>query len=465
MRKRRLIGMALAVAAGVGIWKRDAIVDKVLDLRYGQTLPAARLPVPTSSAEARLQDLGYLAQLPQVDRSFSPDGRKAFAERVAALKARVASLTDVQFFLGVAEAVAQARNAHTGVEMGAMRSHFNSAPVRMAWFPEGLHVVRATVANHGLLGARIVAIDGLDPEMLANEAARFFGGTPEYARAMNTLVLESPEALQALHPEVPGDRVVLQVMDQQGKSRSVELSAVIPTAAPAASKPGRILSPVRLPSESPGGWTALLDPARGLPLSLREPDRSAFAARVGEGALYLHLWQIRDDAHGPLAAAIIAAAGPPTEAPWRHIVLDLRFDAGGDYPVIYRALEALRQRLGADGKVSILVDNTTFSAAIIVAALMKHFAAGRATIVGEKPGDRLAFWAEGGAIELPNSKIKVNFSTGFHDWAHGCREPRCWWPNLFYDVAAGSVDPDVVVTWRFEDYRRGVDTVLARARQ
>ena len=84
-------------------------------------------------------------------------------------------------------------------------------------------------------------------------------------------------------------------------------------------------------------------------------------------------------------------------------------------------------------------------------------------IVGEKPGDRLAFWAEGTSIDLPNSKIAINISTGYHDWAHGCRELRCYWPNYFYDVGVGSLDPDVTMGWRFADYARAVDTVLERA--
>ena len=30
-------------------------------------------------------------------------------------------------------------------------------------------------------------------------------------------------------------------------------------------------------------------------------------------------------------------------------------------------------------------------------------------------------------------------------------------------IGVGNVEPDVRVGWRFDDYRRGVDTVLARA--
>jgi hypothetical protein len=62
--------------------------------------------------------------------------------------------------------------------------------------------------------------------------------------------------------------------------------------------------------------------------------------------------------------------------------------------------------------VIVITDNTTFSAAIITTALVKHFAGERAVIVGERPRDRLVFWAEGGQMQLPNSKIEIPVSTG-----------------------------------------------------
>lgn len=456
-------GAALvAIAAALGAWKHEAIAEKVLDLRFGRTLPAPDFPPPADAAQARLQDLDYLARLTEVDRSFSTRGERAFARRVEALRERAAGLSEPQFFLGVAEAGAQADNAHTGVDLGLARRRFNSAPVRLAWFPEGLHVVRAVTDHADLLGARVVAIDGIDPETLVREAARFVGGTAEYRRSVSGFLLESPQLLSALHPQAPDDRLALRVVDARGVEREVELTALAPGSAPAAAKPGRLLAPRLLPSEKAGTWHAVLSEADDLPASLRDPQRSAYSTTLGDGVLYLHLWQIRDDDQGRLEMAIRGAAGR-ARAPWRRIVLDLRFNAGGDYPVVYRALESLAERLAPDGRLAILVDNTTFSAAIIAAALAKHFAAGRAVIVGEKPGDRLAFWAEGTSIALPNSKIKVNISTGLHDWEKGCRSLDCWWPNLFYDVAAGSVDPQVPVAWRFEDYRRGVDPVLARA--
>jgi hypothetical protein len=466
MRWQSFAVAAALAAAAVFAWKHEALVHRVLDQRYGATLPAPNYPAPKTPAEAILQDLDYLAGLPTVDRSFSPAAKVQFERHVAALRERAGTLTFAQFLLGVAEAAAQSDNAHTNVNASIWRERLNSVPVRLAWFSDGLYVVRAMTPYAGLLGARVLAIDGFDPGVLDHELERYVGGTPEHGHAASPLLLESPQVLHAIHPEAPEDRLTLRLRDANGSERAVELPAIAPGAAPNGGRPGRLMSPVPLPKEPPGAWQTVLGSHPGFPPSLREPTRLYYATRLDGGrVLYLHLWRISNDFDPEVGNAIAAALGAPGDPPWQRIVLDLRFNDGGEYPTVYRAIKSLPQRLAADGRLMILTNHSTFSGGIITAALAKHFAGPRATIIGERAGDHLAFWAEGNAIELPNSKVRVNVSTGFHDWRNGCRELRCYWPNLVLGVAVGSIDPDVVVGWPFADYVRGVDPVLERALQ
>jgi hypothetical protein len=385
---------------------------------------------------------------------------------IESLRARASTLTAVQLAMGVAEAVAISGNAHTNMDLGAWRERLNSAPVRLAWFADGLYVVRATVPHAALLGARVLAIAGRDPAALASETGRFIGGTPERNRATSLLLLESPQALHEMHPDAPDDRLPLRVRGDDGVEREVALPAVPASDAPRATRAGRILSAGPLPGEKPGEWKAVLPPGSEVPPSLRDSDKLTYATRLGQGdVLYLHLWRVSIGFGPEVSRAIVAAAGAQGEPPWRRIILDLRFNDGGEYPTIYRAIESLPRRLAPDGRLVILTDNNTFSGAIITAALAKHFGGKRATIIGEKQGDRLAFWAEGDDIQLPNSKLVVHTATGYHDWGNGCRDLRCYWPNYFYDVAVGHLDPDIPQGWAFADFRGGRDTVLDRALQ
>lgn len=466
MRRARTLAAAAAAAIAFGAaacWKRDALLDRLLDLRYGASVPLPPGPAPRDAVEARRQDLDYLAHLPEVDRSFAPAARERFTAEVARLRAGAASLDDGTFFLGVAAAVALADNAHTNVDAVSWRRNLDSAPVRLAWFPEGLYVVAATEEQRTLLGARVLDVGGLDPPALERAMRRFVGGTREYVHSLTPLLAESPQALHALRAESPEGLWSADLEDGEGRRRHVALAAIAAGEAPPATKPGRLLSPLTAAAQRPGRWLGLLQATDALAPSLRGPQSTVYATPLGSGVLYVHLWQVRDEARGSLERDVRAALGPEAALPWRRIVLDLRFDAGGDYPTVYGATRAIGRRLAPDGRLAILEDDTTFSAAIIAAVLARHFAGPRAVLVGERPGDRLAFWSEGTPMTLPHSRIRIGVSTGFHDWQNGCRALRCYWPNFFYDVAGGSVEPRVPVAWTFADYRRGVDTVLQRA--
>jgi hypothetical protein len=454
----------IVLAAAVLAWKIDPILDWVLDQRYHRSLPKPTFPPPRDDAEARRQDLDYLAQLPTLDRSFTSATQSEFEQRIAALRARAADLSPAQFLMGIAEAVARANNGHTILKSSAWREKLNSSPVRLGWFSDGLYVIRATTPYVALLGRHVLAIDGLDPAALDHESTRYFGGTPEHAHAWNTILLESPQALHVMHPEAPDDRLSLRLSDAQGQEQTAELPPVLPKDALPSSVPARLLSPVPLRTEPPGAWHTVLDPEHNLPPSLREPWRSLYTTRLREGrVLYLHLWTISDEDVAPVGAAIRAAAGGSSDPPWQQIILDLRFDPGGDYTRVYRAIRALPEQVAPNGRLRILTDNTTFSAALVSAAWARYFGGKRANIVGETVGDRMTFWAEGLPVRLPNSGITIYIATGYHDWARGCRELRCYWPNYYYDVAVGDLNPDVPIGWRFDDYRRGMDTVLERA--
>jgi hypothetical protein len=456
----------IVLGLGLVAWKPVTVAEHLLDLRYGKSPPKPAYPPPRDTAEGYLQDLDYLAKLTTVDISFTPAEAAHFQRTLDALRSRASTLSPVQFVMGVAEAVAVSGNAHTNLDLGAWRTRLNSAPVRLAWFADGLYVVRAMAPHAALLGARVLAIDGRDPVALVDEVGRFIGGTRERHRAVSYLLLESPQALHEMHAEAPDDRLRLRLQSADGAQQTVELPAIAPTEATPATRPGRILTPDALPNEKPGAWKTLWQPNAAIPPSLRDSSKLAYATRLSAGdILYLHPWRVSIAFDPAVGHAIAAAAGMESAPPWKRIILDLRFNDGGEYPALYSAIKALPRRLAADGKLVVLTDNTTFSGAIITAALAKHFAGDRALVIGEKAGDRLAFSAEGNDIELPNSKLVVHSATGYHDWANGCRELRCYWPNFYFDVAVGTIDPDVTLGWRFSDYRQGIDTVLEQAQR
>lgn len=461
MRLAAALAAVLVIAVSLAAWKHDVVLEKILYWRYWQTLPPAAPGPAASAGEANRRDLDYLARLPEVDRSFTPETRAEYARRIAALRARADQATPAELLMGVAHAAAAARNGHTQLDPAAWRERLASSPVRFAWLAGELRVVRAMVAHRDLLGARVLSIAGGEPEALLEQARPYVSGTPERARALSPLLLESPEAIAFLRPGAPPDRLLLRVRDAAGVDREVALAARAPGAAPAASKPGRVLAPEPIEGEG-DEWLTALAPA-ATPESLKAADRLLHTARIADGVLYLHPWRVSRGFNADVGRGIDAALGGDGEPPWRRIVLDLRFDDGGEYPMVYRAIRRIPGRLAADGRLAILTDETTYSGAIIVAALAKSFGSARARVIGSRAGDGLAFWAEGTHVDLPHSRLRVHIATGWHDWANGCRELRCYWPNFVRGVAVGGIEPDVAARWRFDDYARGFDPVVAAA--
>jgi hypothetical protein len=116
------------------------------------------------------------------------------------------------------------------------------------------------------------------------------------------------------------------------------------------------------------------------------------------------------------------------------------------------------------GPVYILTGPATFSAGIHSVAFVKSTGGDQVLILGERVGDRERIYGETNNFELPNSKLGMTFNTGLHDVANGCPPfPECYYRNYFYDVAVGSLDPDMPVPTRFGDYMAGIDPVLDTA--
>jgi hypothetical protein len=145
--------------------------------------------------------------------------------------------------------------------------------------------------------------------------------------------------------------------------------------------------------------------------------------------------------------------------------LDLRGDGGGDYTNTWHFAHVLPRLLPPGGHIFILTDSLTFSATITTAAFVKDAGGDRVTIIGEPVGDRLSFFSEGEKACLPNLRVCVYYQKAKHDYEHACTDwHECYWLNWFYPVRVKSLQPDVVVPLKFEDWNAGRDAAYFTAR-
>src|SRR5438034_7043594 len=113
------------------------------------------------------------------------------------------------------------------------------------------------------------------------------------------------------------------------------------------------------------------------------------------------------------------------------------------------------QAASTSRRVYVITGRTTFSAGLFHAVQWKHW--GKAILVGEEPGDSLEFFAEGGNILLPNSRLTIHFANARHCYSAASTTPSS---ECFNDLRVESLSIRLPATNSFEQYRSGSDAAF-----
>ena len=414
-------------------------------------------PAPRDRSEGWQQDIDALMRrLALVNRAFSPAERALFIETLETLRSEVGRLTDAQVTMRIASAMAIDEEPHTRLLLLRNATALRRFPIRLWWFPDGLRIVRTTPEYRDLLGCRIEDFDGVPARSARDMAGGAYAGNPSWRDYMTTYTLTSPEALHGLGITPRLDEAEIGVADcgPPARRRLRPLPLVRSTRTV---ESWWDLSPLR---ESPHGITshALEAKGRTLPLYLRHAGSNyAYEYLSDRKISYLQFSRSSpDDKEKPKAFGDRVIAEIEQHRP-KAVILDLRFNTGGDSAVSSELIRRLNESTGNIPRY-VITGRATFSAGI--SALAQFLSGGPATIVGEHAGDDLDHWSEGGYIELPNSRLEVDFQTVLHSYSSSpCpRDISC------VDMSVDSIAPDLPVTTTWADYlaRRdpALDTIL-----
>ena len=446
---------AAFVAGGVA-----AAAMAVLVLSGGAREPGGESPAE-GDAQSRVEDLEALATWVDGEASFSDEGRRMAHDRIAAILDRGPAEDLPGFYLQVASVVGLADNGHSNLTTAPVYG-FGLVPVRAFWFSDGLHIVRAKADWSDLLGARIDSIGGVTPGELVRRLDPFHGGTDGHFRQyFATPLLFSPDFLRAAgvtesatdlrlsitaHGE-PVTRTVTLQRDRNGPGRGgAGWRALVPA-----------------DNAAGGAWLGVVRDS--LPLFLRDSDqpfRYALIPAIDAGYIQL---RSNIDRAGIAIRDFVAQVRDRLESDGpRFIILDNRFNPGGDLTRTADFARELPSLVPSDGKVYVLTSNATFSAGIYTSFYPKATDSQRTVVVGEHVGDRTRFWAESrGPVRLPNTGWTIGQSLQTHDLGTSCTTPDCHFGSrgrARFDIAVGALEPDVEIGMTFDQYRAGVDPVL-----
>jgi hypothetical protein len=432
------------------------------------TPPATRVSGASDVATKQREDFDYFRNSFDLNRTFTVESRARAEQLLAQYRERSGSLSDAQFDLAIAEIVAFADNGHSRVQPGPLSRRHNRLPCRFYHFDDGIRIIRARPACAELLGAKVLQLDGRPIESVADGMFKYFGGPKNhYDQFAAVFFLESPELLNAAGLAVAINRLVLRVLLPDGAERDVTVVAEAPDPTAPHVYSDEYLSPNPIEKE-PADWIPLLARDAKLPLFLRDYSTAPFQAEYwpAEGIYYAQFRSNEDEPGHPIGEFIaqlereIAADRP------RRIVLDLRFDQGGNFTKTASLMKHLTNLSESIEHVYVLTSAWTFSAGNVSLALLKEHGAKKVTLIGEPVGDRLHLWAEGGSLTLPNSELAIGFATGLHDYSRSCFGERgCFWIMYFYPMHVQSFAPDIRVPYNFDDYVSLRDPTLERARE
>jgi hypothetical protein len=417
------------------------MIDMTMHLRCALCATAAFVLGPmlasaqSEDTKAWLQDLDVLArELPR--RHMAPATERpvaAFAADVERVKSRIALMAREEIVLEFARLAASFGDSHTELSLGQPRVGFHRFPLGLYFFGNDLRVVAVDEGHPDLLGSRLVAIgdhpivevlDRIEP-IIADD----FGNPGELLHS-GPAFLVIPEVLIGLGL-ASRNQPVRYVFERDNGQRVTESFTSGSFQGAAESMTARLLKEDSAP---------LFARRRHLWYALDQVQST--------DVLYVRVNRSQDqsgrDSLGTFTRRVEEAI---RRGGVRSVAVDLRVNTGGNFHKTEPLADALCRLTdaGAVQRVYVILGRHTYSAAIVLAAQLKHGCG--ALFVGEVPRAVPNRQADVETFTLPSSKLEVTYSA----------KPRRPFPELGNAIA---IPLDIPAPWTWESYRTGRDPAL-----
>lgn len=347
-----------------------------------------------------------------------------FEAAVERLKNESAELNDDQFAFRLMKLTASVGDGHTTVVPEF--SKYRVLPVQFYWFKDGLFVVKTAGKHLEAFGARVThfgelpvqdALQKIKSYISQDNEMQFMNQAPQF--------LGFAEFMLAIGAwdNLNGGKIQLA---KSGKTFTLHCKSLDPLEA------------------SRTRWKSRAGPA---PLYTQKQNLDHWNDWLKDSkTLYFKYNRCRNpQAFNKLVNGTV---GFIQQNDVDKFVLDLRHNQGGNSAIFDPLFEYLnsQRKLNRKGKLFVLIGRQTFSSAVFNAMKMKKT---NAIFIGEPTGGKPNHFGEIKSFVLPNSKIKIMYSTKFH--------------RLTNETGLESVKPDIQVELTFNDWNNGRDPVLQKA--
>lgn len=380
-------------------------------------------------------DLAFLANtLPaRHPNPFQQLAKPLWQQAVADLDAQLPKLSEPEIITGMARIVAMLGDSHTILNLNQSGLDFHYYPLALTWLRDGYYVTGTVLEHQALLGSKLLQINGRDVTAVERELATLIPHENDsWVKEMVPFYITAAEILEALHI-VP--QAHAGAFDFQTRDGAVQTVA---------------LQPVSLKEDLE--WEALPDlQAAARPLSLQNRSRFYWYRYLPESqSIYFQYNSCREMPSLSFAKFNKDFFGFADKHPVGRVIIDLRFNSGGNALLFDPFLNELKKRPGFNqpGRIVVLIGRKTFDAAVTIA--VKLHAEANAVFVGEPSGGKPNYFGEDKSFRLPNSGVEITYATKYYSSSK---------------TSPVSLLPDLYVETTPEEYFQGFDPVLTRALQ
>jgi hypothetical protein len=391
---------------------------------------------PVNRKDRWIQDIEYFAaSFPNRQKDFNTlISKKLFEQEIADLKTNVPRLSNVEIIFRLDRIIASLGVAHTAMNclsgIGAEEIHLY--PIQMHWFSDGLVVTATSPMYREALGARVAKIGAMKPEEIQDKISPYISHENQpWLRHQSVTLMALAELMTREQIAATNGKAQFTFAKSNGKTFTLEVAPESP----------RELT----------NWISARD-ALHIPTGLARNHPGSFywwEYISNSKTIYLQYNRCTESSEYPFADFVSEVLACAASNLVQRVVVDLRYNAGGNSEIIKPLLQGLQTRfaLSAPGHLYVLIGNDTFSSGADAALNFREDL--HAIVIGAPTGGKPNCWGDIKPLTLPNSRLTIYYSTKHF--------------NLIPDADPPSIEPDLTVPFSTVDFLSGRDPVLEAA--
>ncbi len=388
-------------------------------------------------------DLDYYVDLMERrhPKPFHTVDKNDWYAEVSTLRQQIPELTDLEIIVGFMRLASMIGDGHTTIYPpfdGPLAFHMT--PVWPYAFGDDWRIIAAAPDFADLVGARIIAIEGVP---MAEAAKRIAAHLPsDNAMTHKWIVnvgLQFAEVAQGIFGSEDSCCLTVELLLESGERRTLRL-------------PGGEIDRNPMAAWVPAHWPSAQ--AEQSPAWLKNVDAKHWYETFDDiNLIYAQINQIRDDESRSLKQFGRELRQALSDGGFRHLVIDLRHNNGGNgylnWPFVRELVRT--EALDHPDGLFVITGRRTFSAAMLLSSMIEFHT--DALFVGEPTGSRPQFYGEDTEFQLPYSKLAGSISS-------------LWFQNRFIsDDERPWIAPDIVAELTFDDLHAGRDPAMAAIRE